>query len=41
MLSDGQRMTIYIIYDPFGDAMVSHDLQLNVRCHFTYATKTF
>ncbi len=41
---DGHRMnmytlTVYIIYGPFGDIMLSHDLQLNVGCNFTYAIK--
>jgi hypothetical protein len=41
----GQRMNTYtlivlIIHGPFGDVMLSHDLQLNVRCEFTYVTKT-
>jgi len=41
----GQRMNmytliVYIIHGPFGDVMLSHDLQLNVGCEFTYATKT-
>jgi hypothetical protein len=39
---DNQRMNMYmlieyIIHGPFGDIMSSHDLQLNVRCNFTYA----
>jgi len=39
----GQRMNmymliVYIIHGPFGDIMLSHDLWLNVRCNFTYAT---
>ncbi len=42
--TDGHKMnmytlTIYIIYGPFGDIMLSHDLQLYVGCNFTYATK--
>jgi hypothetical protein len=43
---DGQRMnmytlTIYIIHDPFGDIMLSHDFKCKyVACDFTYATKT-
>jgi hypothetical protein len=42
---DYQRMnmymlTIYIIYSPFSDIMLNHDLQLNVKCNFIYATKT-
>jgi len=35
----GQRMNmymliVYIIHGPFGDIMLSHDFQLNVRCNF-------
>jgi hypothetical protein len=42
---NGQRMnmytlTIYIIDAPFVNIMLSHDLQPNIRCNFTYATKT-
>jgi hypothetical protein len=42
---DSQKMnmyilTIYIIHSPFNDVMLSHDLQLNVKCNFIYATKT-
>jgi len=33
-------LIVYIIHGPFGDVMLSHDLQLNVGCEFTYATKT-
>jgi len=41
---DGQRMnintlTIYIIYGPFGDIMLNHNLQLDVGCDFTNGTK--
>ncbi len=32
-------LTIYIIYGPFGDIMLSHDLRLNVGCNFIYATR--
>ncbi len=32
-------LTIYIIHCPFGDVMLSHDFQLDVKCDFTYATK--
>jgi len=32
-------LTIYIIHVPFCDIMLSHDLQLNLGCKFTYATK--
>jgi len=43
--TDGQKMnmymlTIYIIHGCPGDVMLSHDLQLNVGCNFTYATNT-
>jgi hypothetical protein len=31
-------LIVYIIHGPFGDIMLSHDLRLNVRCNFTYAT---
>ncbi len=42
--TDGQRMnmymlTMYIIHCSFGDVMLNHDLQVNVECNFTYATK--
>jgi hypothetical protein len=42
--TDGYKMnmytlTIYIIHGPFGDVMLSHDLQLDVGCDFTYAIK--
>ncbi len=33
-------LTIYIVHGAFGDIMLSHDLQLNVGCDFTYTTKT-
>ncbi len=41
---DGQRMNmymmiVYIIHCPFGDVILSHDLQLDVECDFNYATK--
>jgi hypothetical protein len=41
---NGQRMnmyklTIYIIHGPFDDVMMNHDLWLNVKCNFIYATK--
>jgi hypothetical protein len=41
---DGQKMnmymlTVYIIHCPFGDVMLNHDLQLDVKGDFTYATK--
>jgi surface polysaccharide O-acyltransferase-like enzyme len=41
---DGQRMnmymlTIYIIHSPFDGVMLSHDLQLDVRCDFNYGIK--
>ncbi len=32
-------LTTYIIHSPFGDVMLNFDLQLNVGCDFTYATK--
>jgi len=32
-------LTIYIIHGPFDNIMLSHDLQLNVGCNFTYAIK--
>ncbi len=32
-------LIIYIIYGPFSDVMLSHDLRLDVGCDFTYATK--
>jgi hypothetical protein len=32
-------LIVYIIHGPFGDIMLSHDLQLNGRCDFTYAMK--
>jgi len=31
-------LTIYIIQNPFGDVMLSHDLWLDVGCSFIYAT---
>jgi hypothetical protein len=31
-------LTISIIHGPFGDIMLSHDLQLDVGCNFTYVT---
>jgi hypothetical protein len=42
---NGQRinmytLTVYIIHGPFGDIMPSQDLQPNIGCNFTYATKT-
>jgi hypothetical protein len=30
---------VYIIHGPFGDVMMSHDLWVDVKCDFTYATK--
>ncbi len=41
----GQRMnmytlTVYIIHGPFANIMLSHDLQPNIGCNFTYATQT-
>jgi hypothetical protein len=33
-------LTIYNICGPLVDVMLSFDLQLNVGCDFTYATKT-
>jgi hypothetical protein len=32
-------MIVYIIHCPFGDVILSHDLQLDVECDFNYATK--
>jgi hypothetical protein len=33
-------LTAYIIHGPFGDTMLSYDLQLNVGYNFTYVIKT-
>jgi hypothetical protein len=33
-------LAVYVIYGPFGDDMLSHDLWLDVGCDLTYyATK--
>jgi hypothetical protein len=42
--TNGHRMnmytlTVYIIYGPFGNIMLSYDLQLNVGCDFIYASR--
>jgi hypothetical protein len=42
--TNGQSMnmymlSIYIIHGPFGDIMLTHDLQLDIGCNFTCATK--
>jgi hypothetical protein len=41
---NGQRLnmymlTVFIIHGPFSDVMLNHNLQLDVRCDFIYATK--
>jgi len=33
-------LIIYIIYDPFGDVMMNHDLQLDVKSNFIHEIKT-
>ncbi len=42
--TDGQRLnmymlTVFIIHGPFSDVMLNHNLLLDVRCDFIYATK--
>jgi hypothetical protein len=42
--TNGQRMNMYmlivhIIHGPFGDIMLTHDLQLNIGYNFIYVTK--
>jgi hypothetical protein len=32
-------LIVYIIHSAFGDVMLNHNLQLNVRCNFNYVIK--
>jgi hypothetical protein len=40
MFSPMYTLIIFIIYDPFGDVIMNHDLQLDVKSNFIYEIKT-
>jgi hypothetical protein len=39
MFSPMYTLAIYIIHCPFGDVIMNHDLQLDVKYNFIYETK--